>query len=246
LKKNKITKNILDGKNCVLTGATGGIGKEIAFELASKNCNLFLIAQNEKKLKTLKQKLKKSNNKIQVHFNSVDLTDLDSIKSTIKKIQTEFSPILILINCAGKFLIKTIDEFTLDDFDTTFNINVRVPFILTKEFSKDMKKKKWGRIINIGSSSSYNGFFGGTVYSTTKHAILGFSKSLHIELKENNIRVQCFSPSSTQTEMAKISTDQDFSTFLDPKEVAKYIVFSMLFDNEMSIDEVRLNRMIMK
>jgi len=239
-------ENVLYGKNCVLTGATGGIGKEIAFKLAEKNCNLFLIGQNEKKLKLLKQKLEKINDKIKINYNPTDLNDLDSTKLTIKKIQTEFSPVLILINCAGKFIIKPISKSTLNDFDVSFTINVKAPFILIKEFSKDMKKEKWGRIINIGSSSSYDGFFGGTIYSATKHAILGFSRSLQIELKEKNIRVQCFSPSSTQTEMAKISTDQNFSTFLNPKEVAEYIVFSMLFDNEMSINEVRLNRMVMK
>jgi short-subunit dehydrogenase len=242
LKKN----NILDGKNCVITGATGGIGKQIAFELASKNCNLFLIGQNTKKLKSLKQKLEKINTKININFNSTDLTNIEDIKTTIKKIKNEFSPVLILINCAGKFIIKSIEKSTLDDFDTLFNINVKAPFILTKAFTKDMKNKKWGRIMNIGSSSSYNGFSGGTIYSATKHSILGFSRSLQFELKEKNIRVQCFSPSSTQTEMGKISKEQDFSTFLDPKEVAKYIVFSMTFDNEMCIDEVKMNRMIMR
>ncbi len=242
MKKN----NILDGKNCVLTGATGGIGKEIAFELASKNCNLFLIGRNIKKLKSLKRELEKINSEINIHFNSTDLTNIEDIKTTIKKIRCEFSSVLILINCAGKFIIKSIEKSTLNDFDSLFSINVKAPFILSKEFSKDMKNKKWGRIANIGSSSSYNGFSGGAIYSATKHSILGFSRSLQFELKEKNIRVQCFSPSSTQTEMGKISKDQDFSTFLNPKEVAKYIVFTMIFDNEMCIDEVRMNRMIMK
>jgi 3-oxoacyl-[acyl-carrier protein] reductase len=245
-KKNKIKRNSLYGKNCVLTGATGGIGKEIALQLAEKNCNLFLIGQNEKKLKLLKQKLEKINSRIRINYNPTDLTNMDDIKLTIKKIQTEFSPVLILINCAGKFIIKPISKSTLNDFDDLFTINVKIPFILTKEFSKDMKKERWGRIVNIGSSSSYTGFFGGTIYSATKHAILGFSRSLQKELKEKNIRVQCFSPSSVKTEMGRISVEQDFSTFLNPKEVAEYIIFSMLFDNEMTIDEIRLDRMIMK
>ena len=97
--------------------------------------------------------------------------------------------------------------------DESFDVNFKVPFILSKEFSVDMTKKKWGRLIFIGSSSSYLGFPGGSIYSSSKHAILGLSRSLQSELKSKNIRVQCFSPSSTKTEMAKISADQDFSTF---------------------------------
>ena len=127
-----------------------------------------------------------------------------------------------------------------------FNVNVKIPFILSKEFSKDMIKKKWGRIINIGSSSSYNGFENGSLYCGSKHAILGLSRSLQSELKQKNVRVLCISPGSTQTNMGKISKDQDFSTFLSAKEVAKYIIFSISFDKEMIIDEARLNRMVIK
>ena len=98
----------------------------------------------------------------------------------------------------------------------------------------------------IGSSSSYSGFENGSIYCTTKHSLLGLSRALNAELKKKNIRVISVSPASTQTNMAKISTDQDFSTFLNPKEVAKYIVHVLSFDSEMIIDESRLNRIIMK
>jgi 3-oxoacyl-[acyl-carrier protein] reductase len=236
----------LKGKNCVLTGATGGIGKEIAYQLAEKNCNLFLIGRNEKKLKLLQTKLKTINKKIKVIYEQTDLTNLTNVDSTVKKIKNEFSPVLILINCAGKFVIKSIAQSNMSELNESFDINFKIPFILSKEFSADMVKKKWGRIIFLGSSSSYLGFAGGAIYSSSKHAILGLSRSLQSELKSKNIRVQCFSPGSTKTEMAKISTDQDFSTFLNPKEVAHFIVYSMCFDKEMTIDEVRMNRMIMR
>jgi len=248
LKNNPALKlfDTLKGKNCVLTGATGGIGKEIAYQLAEKNCNLFLIARNERKLKLLQNKLKKINKKIRVFYKKTDLTNLNDVELTIKKIKNEFSPILILINCAGKFVIKSIAKSTIQELNESFDVNFKVPFILSKEFSVDMAKKKWGRLIFIGSSSSYLGFPGGSIYSSSKHAILGLSRSLQSELKNKNIRVQCFSPSSTKTEMGKISADQDFSTFLNPKDVAQFIVYSMCFDKEMIIDEVRMNRMIMR
>ena len=109
-----------------------------------------------------------------------------------------------------------------------------------------MKKKQWGRIVNLGSSSSYSGFKNGSIYCTSKHAILGFSRSLHSELKEDNIRVFCISPGSVKTKMAKKSKDQNFETFLNPKQVAEFIVHAISYDNEMIADEIRLNRMIIE
>ena len=143
-------------------------------------------------------------------------------------------------------MIKSIGKSTTEDFDKSINLNVKVPFILSKEFSKDMISKKWGRILLIGSSSSYSGFENGSLYCASKHSVLGLSRALNVELKKKNVRVICISPSSTKTNMGKISVDKDFNTFLNPKEVAEYIVFVLSFDNEMIIDESRLNRMIMK
>jgi len=245
-KNNFVLTKILKGKNCVLTGATGGIGKEIARNLAFNQCNLFLISKNETKLLNLKNELLSINNKIKIFYKATDLSDINDLNLTIKKIRKDFSKIQVLINCAGKFLVKPISKTNLNDFDDCYKINVLASFVLAKEFSKDMVKGKWGRIVNLGSSSSYMGFKNGIVYCSTKHAILGLSRSLNSELKEHNVRTLCVSPSSTKTNMGKISKGQDFNTFLDPKEVAQYIIFVMSFNKEMIIEESRLNRMIIK
>lgn len=123
---------------------------------------------------------------------------------------------------------------------------MRAPFLLCREFSKDMINKKWGRIVNLGSSSSYSGFKNGSIYCASKHAILGFSRAIHTELKENGVRTFCISPGSTKTKMARKSIDQNFDTFLDPREVAEFIVYVLTFDKEMISDEIRLNRMIVQ
>ena len=236
----------LKNKNCLITGATGGIGKEVSIQLADQSCNLFLTGRNKKKLESLKKLLIKNNPDINIEYKEGDLTRLSDIKNIVTNAKHHFGNIDILINCAGIFMIKSIGKSTVEDFDKSINLNVRVPFILSKEFSKDMISKKWGRIVLIGSSSSYSGFENGSVYCASKHSILGLSRALNIELKKKNVRVMCISPSSTKTNMGKISVDQDFNTFLNPKEVAEYIVFVLSFDNEMIIDESRLNRMIMK
>ena len=236
----------LKNKNCLITGATGGIGKEVSIQLADQSCNLFLTGRNKKKLESLKKLLIKNNPDINIEYKEGDLTRLSDIKNIVTNAKHYFGNIDILINCAGIFMIKSIGKSTVEDFDKSINLNVRAPFILSREFSKDMVSKKWGRIVLIGSSSSYSGFENGSVYCASKHSILGLSRALNIELKKKNVRVMCISPSSTKTNMGKISVDQDFNTFLNPKEVAEYIIFILSFDNEMSIDESRLNRMIMK
>ena len=237
---------ILKKKNCLITGATGGIGKEISKQLATLSCNLFLTSTNKTKLEKLKKNLGKINTSIAIETFPVNLDSEENVLELIKHVRKKFASINILINCAGIFMIKSIEKSTIEDFDKSINLNVKVPFILSREFSKDMITKKWGRIMFVGSSSSYSGFENGSVYCASKHSVLGLSRALNIELKKKNVRVLCMSPSSTKTDMGKISTDQDFNTFLNPKEVAEYIIFVLSFDNEMSIDESRLNRMIMK
>ena len=237
---------ILKNKNCLVTGATGGIGKEISKELASNSCNLFLTSTNNTKLIKLKNQLKKINKNIKIEFLSADLTIQEDITELIGTINKKFSSIDIIINSAGVFMIKSIEKSTIDDFEKSINLNVKLPFILCKEFTKNMIKKKWGRVIMIGSSSSYSGFDKGSVYCASKHSILGLSRALNAELKKKNVRVLSISPASTQTNMGKISTEQDFNTFLNPKEVAQYIIHVISFDKEMIVDESRLNRMTIK
>ena len=237
---------ILKMKNCLITGATGGIGQEISKQLASLSCNLFLVSTNKTKLEKLKQNLRKINRDIKIEIFHADLNNEENVLEMIKHARKKFTSVDILINSAGIFMIKPIGKSTIKDFDKSMNLNVKLPFILCKEFSKDMISKKWGRIVLIGSSSSYSGFKNSSIYCASKHSVLGLSRALNIELKKKNVRVMCVSPSSTKTDMGKILADQNFKTFLNPKEVAEYIIFALSFDNEMNIDESRLNRMLMK
>jgi len=231
-------------KNCLIIGASGGIGNAITKKFAEQNYNLFLIGKNKKKLLKLKKEIKKEG--ITVEIESVDLTNEKQIDKSIKKIRKIFGKIDILINTSGLFLIKSIDKTTIEEFEESFKINVRAPFIFSKEFSKDMKKSKWGRIVNIGSSSAYNGFKNSTAYCSSKHALLGFSRALFSELKDNNVRVYSISPGSTQTKMGKLSKDQKFETFLEPKEIADYVTFVIGFDKQLISEEIRLNRIQIK
>lgn len=240
-------KNLLKNKNCLITGATGGLGKELAKLLLAHSCNLFLTGKTEKKLIELRDELELINsNNVKISYAIGDFSQVVDIIKIIRDVREQFVCIDILINSAGIFMIKSLEESTLSDLENCLAVNVRAPFLLCKEFSMDMIKNRWGRIINIGSSSSYQAFLNGTIYVSSKFAILGISRTLHEELKENNIRTYCVSPGSMKTEMSKLSKDQDYDTFLDPKEVAEFIIFHIMFDDELMIEESRLNRMFIR
>ena len=232
---------ILKGKNCLITGATGGLGKEIAKEFAKNSCNLFLTGRNDEKLNSLKNELQ--NDQIKIDFEAADLSDVDDIQKLIDKTKNTFSNIDILVNCAGIFPVKLLSDSTMDDFEKCFSVNVKAAFVLCKEFSQGMISKKWGRIVNIASSSAYAGFKNTSIYCSSKHALLGLSRSLHSELKEHNVRTFCVSPGSIKTPMGKSVVGQSYETFLNPSEVAELVGRLISFDSEMISQEIQLHRM---
>jgi short-subunit dehydrogenase len=240
---------ILKNKNCLITGATAGIGKAISLELANQGCNLFLTGRNSKQLENIKKIIKKDNPNSKIITCSADLSKRSSIQKIIKNARSNFSKIDILVNCAGQFIVKLLKDTEIEDYDTSFNINVIAPFILTQEFSKEMKKNRWGRVVNIGSSAAYNGRAQTSIYRSTKHALLGFSRSITKELREYKIRVYCISPGPTKTKMGKNilkkdNPDEDYDTFIDPKDIAKFVSNLISFDTELFTQEIRLGRII--
>ena len=232
---------ILCGKNCLVTGATGGLGREIAKEFAKNGCNLFLTGRNNDKLNSLKNELE--NDQIKIDFEDADLSDDGEIQKLIEKVKNTFVNIDILVNCAGVFPVKLLSDSTIEDFEKCFGVNVKAAFVLCKEFSQGMISKKWGRIVNIASSSAYAGFKNTSIYCSSKHALLGLSRSLHSELKEHNVRTFCVSPGSIKTPMGKSVIGQNYETFLNPDEIAELIVRLVSFDNEMISQEIQLSRM---
>lgn len=238
--------NSFSNKNCLITGATGGLGSEIAKVLLVAGCNLFLTAKSKQKLIRLKQILEEQNNgQSKIYFCEGNLSKLKDITKIITQARNKLGTIDILINSAGIFLSKPIVRTSLEEYEEIFDTNIRAPFLFCREFSKDMMRKKWGRIVNIGSSSSYQGFKNGSVYCSSKHSLLGLSRTLHAELKEYGIRTFCISPGSIKTRMGKMTKDQDFDTFLNPVEVARYVEFVISFDKELISEEIRLNRISM-
>ena len=113
---------ILKKKNCLITGATGGIGEEISKQLAALSCNLFLTSTNKMKLEKLKNDLRKINTNIRIETFATNLNNEDKILEMIKYVRKKFTSINILINCAGIFMIKSIGKSMIEDFDKSINL----------------------------------------------------------------------------------------------------------------------------
>jgi len=236
-----MNQRIFRKKNCLITGSTGGLGEELAIQFASSGCNVFLTGRNQKKLDKLKKYLV-NKYKIKIFTKTADLTSTEDINLLIKTVRKNFSNVDILVNCAGIFPVKLMQDTTINEFDECFNINIRAPFLLSREFSTDMMKRKWGRIINIGSSSAYQGFRETSLYCASKHALLGFSRSIYEELREHNVRTFCISPGSVKTAMGKKVKNQNYETFMDPKEISEFILNIVKYDKEMNSWEIKIRR----
>ena len=229
-------------RTCLITGATGGIGKELCIKFAKEGYNLVITSTNKEKLKDLKKELISIYN-IKVYIKIADLSTRKGTKKLLEYIENKNILIDILINNAGTFIVKSLEELKIKDLNKTFNLNVITPFILSQELSKNMKKQGWGRIINIGSSSAYGCSKDTIAYSMSKHALLGLSKGLFEELSEFNVRTYIVSPAGTKTNMGKKIKNQNFDNFVLPNEIAEYILFIIKFNSTMISNEIRLNRM---
>ena len=137
-------KTTLQNKNCLITGATGSLGTALAMEFGRNNCNLFLTSQSDSKLISLQNTIMKKFDTISVKTFASNLANMSDIDNLINNVRQSYTKIDILINCAGILPIKFIQDSSMDDFDECFNINIRAPIFLTKEFVKDMVHQKWG------------------------------------------------------------------------------------------------------
>lgn len=202
-------------KNILITGASSGIGETIANLLSQKH-DVFLSGRRE---------LDK------VNYYSCDLIDSFSLDNLYQKAVEYFnSDIDILINCAGQYVYKKIEDMTIDETTYLLDLNFKSAYILSSLVIPNMKKNKWGRIINIGSISGMVGEANATLYSATKSALSGFTKALALEVATDNITVNQINPGWVDTPLANILDESERQEvidvtpqkrFVEPIEVAK-------------------------
>jgi 3-oxoacyl-[acyl-carrier protein] reductase len=187
----------LHGSTAVISGATEGIGRAIAVMLGTRGAKLAICARSGDKVKETVAALQRDG--VEVVGSSCDVSDEASVAEFATLVHEHLGPVDVLVNNAGVGHMAPVDELPLEQFDQTMSVNVRGPFLMTRAFLPEMKLRTRGQIVNIASLAGRNGFPGGTAYSASKHAVLGFSKSLMLELRQYGIRVVAVCPGSVVT-----------------------------------------------
>lgn len=220
-----------EGKTALVTGATSGIGKKIMKNLMMQGAKVFGTATNEKNVEKINNF---SQNKGQGIL--MDFSDIMSFEKKIKDntIKFDFKNIDILINNAAITYDKILIRSNTDEWQKIININLFAAFLLSKFVAKGMIKKRFGRIINIGSVVGTTGNIGQTLYSATKAGLIAFSKSLSLELSSRNVTVNVVSPGFIKTNMTNKLTIQQKENILSKislgrlglaEEVANAVLF---------------------
>lgn len=189
-------------KTILITGGSSGIGKNLTLKACEKYKNvLFTFNNNKKKALILKENLKKKN--LNVKCFKLDLSSYDSILNFYKLIKKEKIFIDILINNAATSQIKNVEKIKGKDWDYVLNTNLKGPFFLSQKLIGNMKKKRWGRIVNI---SSIGGQWGGkdqVHYAISKSGVIGMTRSFAKVYSMFNITTNTVSPGLVETSMSK-------------------------------------------
>jgi 3-hydroxybutyrate dehydrogenase len=190
-------------KTALVTGSTSGIGLEIAREFARQGINLVLNGfGNAQEIETLRAGLAKEH-KIEVIYSPADLSKPADIAQMMAKAESELGGVDILLNNAGIQFVAPIEEFPVEKWDAILAINLSGAFHTTRLAVPSMKKKKWGRIINMASAHGLVASPFKAAYVAAKHGLLGLTKTVALETAENGITVNAICPGYVMTPLVE-------------------------------------------
>jgi 3-oxoacyl-[acyl-carrier protein] reductase len=207
-----------------VTGATEGIGRAIAFALGRAGYKVGICARTPSRLRPAVEALRAEG--ITAVAYPCDVGVESDVKTAVGEIVGALGPIDTLINNAGVAIIKPFLDLSVEEWDTTMATNLRSLFLVTREVLPGMRERRSGNIVNIASLAGKNGFVGGTAYTASKHAVLGFSKSLMLETRKDDIRVIAICPGSVDTELMRTQQmlKPDPTKILLPEDVARVVL----------------------
>jgi NAD(P)-dependent dehydrogenase (short-subunit alcohol dehydrogenase family) len=195
----KVAEYRLDGRVAVITGASKGLGQQMAAALAEAGATVALVARNQQLLESVKQSIVGHGAKAYAFV--ADVTDEAAVAALAEQIRGRAGVPEILINNAGINLRKPLHEFTLEEWHQVMRTNLDGPFLCSRAFVPGMIEKKFGRIINMTSIMSHVSLPGRAAYSASKSGLLGMTRALALELAPFNITVNGLSPGPFATEM---------------------------------------------
>lgn len=229
------------GKLAVVTGASSGIGRAIALKLASEGMNIILLGgTREEKLNETKSLISKFN--VEVKLIPGDLSNINWLKGAVENIGENYN-VDVLINNAGKAQHTAVSDITEEEYDNIMNINVKAPVFITKGLIDNIRKSSRATVINIASIVAHLGYPMQSIYTASKHAILGFTKSLATEEYTKGVRVHAICPGGVYTDMIKIARPDLTSDGMPmPEDIAELVWFFLYMRGNAVVDEIIVHR----
>ncbi|ADU30029.1 short-chain dehydrogenase/reductase SDR [Evansella cellulosilytica DSM 2522] len=215
----------LKDKKVVITGASSGIGELMAYEVAAKGGKPILLARSYDKLLKIAENISEQTGVTPLIF-KLDVSDGDAVEKVFTTIKSSVGNVDILINNAGYARFELAHEATMETVESMFKVNVFGSIACTQAVLENMLTEDHGHIIFIASQAGKLATPKSSVYSATKHALLGFANSLRMELANTGIKVSTVNPGPIRTEFFRIadktgSYEKNVEKFmLDPKVVA--------------------------
>ncbi|MFB1081144.1 3-oxoacyl-[acyl-carrier-protein] reductase [Jeotgalibacillus sp. JSM ZJ347] len=230
----------LEGKTAVVTGASRGIGRSIAIELAKNGSNVVVnYSGNEEKAKETAKEVEAAGAKALVF--KADVSNADDVQAMLKETLSEFGSIDILVNNAGITKDNLLMRMKEDDWDQVMDINLKSVFLTTKAAARPMMKQRKGKIINVSSIVGVMGNAGQANYVASKAGVIGLTKTSAKELAPRGINVNAVAPGFIETDMTgELAEDVQASMkqmipldrFGKPEDIAKAVIFLASDDSD--------------
>lgn len=222
----------------LVTGATEGIGRAIAFALGRAGYAVGVCARTPSRLRTLLDELAAAGIRAAGQPGDVGL-EADA-QGIVDAVVAALGPVDVLVNNAGIGVLKPLEQLSLDDWDATMATNVRSLFLLTRAVLPGMRARKRGAVVTIASLASRDGFAGGTAYVASKHAALGFSRALMLEARKDNIRVIAICPGTVDTPLIRAQSvlTPDLAKSLQPEDVAATVLAALALPERATVSEL--------
>lgn len=222
----------------LVTGASRGLGRAIAFALGGAGWRVGICSRSGDGVARTLAELREA--KIEAAGRPASVSSESDVGALVSHVERELGPIDTLVNNAGVLYAKPFEEISPAEWDESFATNVRSLYVVTRAVLPGMRSRRAGTIVNVASLSGRSGFAGGTVYTATKHAVLGFSRSLMLELRNEGVRVITICPGSMDTEMIQRQTafERDPERILKPEDVAQTVLHTIRLPQRALVSEV--------
>ncbi len=230
----------ISNKIILLTGASKGIGRQLALSLAQLGNQLSLVARNEAELLTLQAECEAKGVKCLIFAGNV--ANETFVKKTVATTLTTFGRIDFMINNAGYGIFGSVESYTAEQWSDLYDTNVKGTFLFCKEVLETMKAAQSGHIINVASDVAKRVFDGGALYCSSKFAQDAFSAALRKEVRKHKIKVSVIYSGLVDTPFHTPSENEDRKAdWLTPTDMANSIIFVMSQPKHVVIDELMIH-----